>query len=44
MTFMEIIAISFGWGMFGGLIALLIISGIEAARKINAKPLSKANG
>ena len=44
MTFMEIIAISFGWGMLGGLIAFLIISGIEAGRKTNSKARSKANG
>ena len=33
MTILEIIAISFGWGMLGGLVAFLLISGIEKARK-----------
>jgi len=33
MTILEIIAISFGWGMLGGLMAFLMISGIEKVRK-----------
>ena len=33
MTILEIIAIALGWGMLGGIIAFLVISGIEKVRK-----------